>query len=433
MLQYKRGTQVRIDHLKLTNFTGFKSCEFTFHPNFNLLVGDNATGKTSVLDALSIALDSWVLGIKGDEKGGGIDSDQVRIVPYPHQDSFSFEKQFPSRIEVCGLVGEQEFTWARELAREGGRTSTKEAKNVTNAAGEAAQKVRDNQDITLPIISSYGVERLWFQSTPRKSKKEGGARSLSLSRLDGYRNCNFFEIQETELLDWIRAQVSVGHQRKKETLAFGAMKNAIIDCVEGATDLYYDERYRDVVVVMGQQNEQLFRNLSAGQRIMLTLVGELVKRATTLNPQLGDEVLRKTPGVVLIDELDLHLHPTWQRRVIHDLRRTFPSIQFIATTHSPQLIGEAKPEEIRVISGGAVTIPSHSFGMDSNRILEEVMGAKPRNEATEILLSDLAKSIDEENLDQARNQLQEVENTLGQDSPEVTGANTLIHLLDSTR
>jgi predicted ATP-binding protein involved in virulence len=159
----------------------------------------------------------------------------------------------------------------------------------------------------------------------------------------------------------------------------------------------------------------------------------LVKRAVTLNPDLGKDVLQLTPGVAVIDELDLHLHPKWQRRVIHDLKRTFPQIQFIATTHSPQMIGEALPREIRILEDGGASIPQRSFGVDSSRILEEVMHASPRNRDTKRLLARLAELIDREDLAGAKRILTEVEDKLGKDDPEVTGANTLINLLESTR
>jgi predicted ATP-binding protein involved in virulence len=423
---------VHIKTLTLKNFNGFEFCEIDFNEKFNLLVGDNATGKTSVLDALSIALDSWVLGIRKNERMSGIDADQVRIVAHRYEDSYSFEKQFPVRIEACGSLDGRDLTWARELGGEGGRTTTSEAKNIIAAATEAARRVREGQEIRLPLICSYGTERLWYQPF-WKGKKEDVSSGQLPSRLDGYLNSNVFQIEETALLDWIRSEVSVGQQLGKETIAFRVMRDAIAGCVERATSLYYDPRYKDVVVTMSGQGEQMFKNLSDGQRIMLTFVGDLVKRAWSLNPQLGAQVLEMTPGVVLIDELDLHLHPKWQRRVIQDLKRTFPSIQFIATTHSPQLIGEAQPEEIRVITRDGVTTPPRSFGMDSSRVLEEVMDASPRNEEVERLLSRLSGLIDKEELDDARKLLPEVEAKLGQDDPEITGANTLIRLLDSTQ
>jgi predicted ATP-binding protein involved in virulence len=204
-----------------------------------------------------------------------------------------------------------------------------------------------------------------------------------------------------------------------------------MQCVEGAKSLYYDGRYKDLVVVLNEGGPQLFDNLSDGQRIMLTLVGDLASRAAILNPHLGDAALRETPGVVIVDELDLHLHPKWQRRVIHDLKTTFPSFQFIATTHSPQLVGEAKADEVMLLDGGETTTPPRSFGIDSSRILEEVMGAGSRDQFVEGLLTGLFKSIDDEDFENARCELADVEAKLGPDDPEVTRARALMTFLES--
>jgi predicted ATP-binding protein involved in virulence len=421
---------MRIDRLMIQNFNGFRFCEFKFNSQFNLLIGDNAAGKTSATDALSVAVGSWFLGIKGYAKPLGIGAREVRVEAHPYRDRLSFDKQFPSRIEAQGHVIGKEIVWARELKHEGGRTSSVEARNLSDAASEAERKVRAGQYVTLPLVCTYGTERLWFESTHRQSKKhEGSVRRLP-SRLDGYHDCIDFVIQESELLDWIRAEVSASEQLREETIALRVFRGAITRCVEGATHLYYDERYKDIVVVMGKQT-CMFQNLSDGQRIMLTLVGDLARRAITLNPQMGEQALEQTPGVVIIDELDLHLHPKWQRHVIHDLKRTFPSVQFIATTHSPQLIGEAQPEEIRKIDGDEVTMPLRSYGIDSSRVLEEVMDAKSRNNSVEQLLGRLFGLIDKEDFSAASNLLHQVEEKLGPDDPEVTRARTLMTFLES--
>jgi len=201
--------------------------------------------------------------------------------------------------------------------------------------------------------------------------------------------------------------------------------------VEGAKSLYYDGRYKDLVVLLDEHGPQLFKNLSDGQRIMVSLVGDLASRAAILNPHLANAALRDTPGVVTVDELDLHLHPKWQRRVIRDLKTTFPSIQFIATTHSPQLVGEAQPDEITLLDGGETTTPPRSFGIDSSRVLEEVMGARSRDQSVEDLLTRLFKLIDDERFDDARRFLADVEAKLGSDDPEVTRARALMAFLES--
>lgn len=424
---------MRIDRIKLNNYKRFGAFEVPLDPQFNLFVGDNASGKTTILDAITVGLDSWFIGMKGVEGSGSISQDEVHVVPHPHGDVVTFEKQFPARVEFFGSVMDREVSWSRELARDGGRTTTIGAKELASIAAETDQFVRDGKPVTLPLVCTYGTERLWYESPQRKraSKKEPAKQYPS--RFDGYRNCTAFEIQETDLLKWIRAEVSASQQRRSETTALTVIKGAIIGCVEDAQDVYYDERYKELIVVMQHMGHQMFSNLSDGQRVMLTLIGDLARRAITLNPHLEKDVLNRTSGVVSIDELDLHLHPKWQRRVIHDLKRTFPMIQFIATSHSPQLVGEALPHEIRVLEGDAATTPSRSFGIDSSRILEEVMHVSRRNEETKGLLSRMAEQIDREELGEAKKTLGEVEQKLGQDDPEVTGANTLINLLESTQ
>jgi predicted ATP-binding protein involved in virulence len=422
---------MRIDDITITNFDGFERRNFSFNPHFNLLVGDNASGKTSVLDALAVSVGSWFLGLRGFEKGPGISPEEVRVAAYEHLDSYTFEKQFPSRIECTGVVLGQRINWSRELRREGGRTTTVNAKSISEVGSDAERRVRAGEDITLPLICTYGTERLWFEKGHHTRKAGATGSRHRPSRLDGYRDSFNFTIQETALIDWIRDQSTVSLQARRDTVALSIVKSAITMCTEGARSLYYDGRYKDLVVVLEEHGPQLFKNLSDGQRIMLTFVGELASRAAILNPHLGDAALRETPGVVMVDELDLHLHPRWQRRVIHDLKATFPSLQFIATTHSPQLIGEAQPEEIRLLDGGDTAMPPRSFGIDSSRVLEEVMGTSSRNHSVEDLLKRLFQSIDDEDFDRARSLLVEVEAKLGSGDPEVTRARALMTFLES--
>jgi predicted ATP-binding protein involved in virulence len=306
-----------------------------------------------------------------------------------------------------------------------------DAKAISEAGTEAEQRVRAGEGITLPLICAYGTERLWIEKGHHTGKTAGDKTRRKPSRLDGYRDCFNFTIQETALIDWIRDQTTVSLPVKQDTVALGVVKSAITRCVEGAKSLYYDGRYDDVVILLDEYGPQLLRNLSDGQRIMLTLVGDLASRAAILNPHLANDALRDTPGVVMVDELDLHLHPKWQRRLIHDLKTTFPYLQFIATTHSPQLVGEAQPGEIRLLDGSQVTMPPRSFGIDSNRVLEEVMGTRSRNDSVENHLTRLFKSIDNEQFDDARRLLAEVETKLGSDDPEVTRARALMTFLES--
>jgi predicted ATP-binding protein involved in virulence len=124
-------------------------------------------------------------------------------------------------------------------------------------------------------------------------------------------------------------------------------------------------------------------------------------------------VLRETPGVVLIDELDVHLHPKWQRRVATDLKETFPSIQFICTSHSPQVIGEVKPEEVRLLHAEYVDTPAQSYGMDSNWIVEVLMAGQERNPAIKHRLEHIFTLIEQKNLPAAEEEITRLRSETG--------------------
>ena len=423
---------MRIDRLRLTNYRGFATQVFDLNSRFTLFVGDNATGKTSILDALTVAMDSWFIGMKAGESTGGFTASEVRFATHRYDDRFSFEPQYPTQVEAWGVVMDQEISWSRELVRQKGRTTTSGSKELTYFSTEADRRVREGIEVDLPLLCSYGAERLWWE-TPQRKRKAAEHEAPRPSRFDGYRLSTAFEIQETPLLEWIKSEISVSQQKGKETGGLAVMKTALLGCVEDAVDLYYDPRIADLVLVMAGREPQVFDNFSAGQRVMVTLIGDLVRRAIILNPHMGREVLERTVGIVAIDELDLHLHPKWQRRIISDLKRTFRRIQFVATTHSPQMIGEALPDEIRLLENWSVFTPGYSFGVDSNRILQELMHTSSRNEKTQQLLSELAEKMDSEDMDSAKKLVARLIEELGEGDPEVTRANTLISMLESTR
>jgi predicted ATP-binding protein involved in virulence len=158
---------------------------------------------------------------------------------------------------------------------------------------------------------------------------------------------------------------------------------------------------------------------------MLAMVGDIAQKAAKLNPQLGANVLLETPGVVLIDELDLHLHPRWQRRVITDLRRTFPKIQFICTTHSPQLIGQAKSGEIILLDELQDEHPGQSFGMDSNWVLRHIMGSDDRDPQVAARLDEIFEDIEESRFEEAGVKVSELRKEIGE-HPDLVEAEALI-------
>lgn len=356
---------MRVDQLIINNFKGFKNHEFRFHPQFNLIAGINGKGKTSLLDALSIAVGSWLLGFDGCS-ARHIRSQEVRLDYFGKK---GFEHQFPCMIEAIGEVAGQPLTWRRVLNTMGGRTTYGEAKNIKDLATQTHESVRHGGDNILPLLAYYGTGRLW--NVPREQAQVKTEKKITQrekkSRLDGYRNSVDPRLSVSELVRWIARQSWITFQKGgRESSIYKAVQKAIVASVEGAQRFYFDADMGEVVMDISGQEIQPFNNLSDGQRCMLAMVGDMAEKMAILNPHLDEQALTKTPGVVLIDELDLHLHPIWQQRVIENLRTTFPKIQFFATTHSPFLIQSLRSgEELFLLEGQ----PTSQLG---NKPLEEI-------------------------------------------------------------
>jgi predicted ATP-binding protein involved in virulence len=133
---------------------------------------------------------------------------------------------------------------------------------------------------------------------------------------------------------------------------------------------------------------------------------------------------------VLIDELDVHLHPRWQRRVAADLKRTFPKIQFVCTTHSPQVIGEVSPNEIRLLDEpGVGERPAHSLGLDSNAILEEVMGADSRTPQSQAIIEAAEQALETGDLSLAALELKKLKSLQNGDTRDTARIEAMINNL----
>lgn len=418
---------MRIDQLEIQNFKTFARQTIDLHPQFNLVVGVNGTGKTSLLEALSVAAGSWFLGLRGYDSRH-ISHDEVRLAAHDFEGEIRFEPQYPATVKATGMVTGKVLTWERSLESPAGKTLFRRASDIKALGALADQSVRDANEIDLPLISYYGTGRLW-QEPRSESQVKGNSRLLKqaqTSRLDGYLNSVTPRIATRELVLWIARQSWAAYQQGKESAAFHAVKQAMVNCIEGADNLYFDPKRGEVVLVMSnKRGTQPFSNLSDGQRVMLAMVGDIAQKAAKLNPHFGHEVLSRTEGLILIDELDLHLHPRWQRRVISDLRGTFPKIQFVCTTHSPQLIGQVQPKELLVLSDQEITNGGQTYGMDSNWILRHVMDAEDRDPVVAKTLDKIFDLLESNKLQLAQTALDRLQRKIG-DHPELVEAQTLI-------
>ena len=406
---------MRIDKLTLANFRCFDYREIEFNPQFNLLIGENSAGKTSLLDALSVAVGSWFLGIRG-YGSRHIRHEEVRLVTIQQGSEVGFEEQYPVQLLAHGSVLGEPLVRYRELRSPEGRTTYANAWRIKELAWRTDRRVRRNEEAVLPLIAYYGTGRLWLEVRSQERKEEERGKR-SLSRFEGYRNSIDPRCSPAELVRWLKRQAWISFQERKETIHLQVVRKAILGMLEGATDLRYDPRVEDIVVTFGDGGSQPFHNLSDGQRNLLALTGDLASRAARLNPHLEERILEETSGVVLIDEIDLHLHPKWQRRIVQDLRRTFPKVQFVATTHSPQVISEIEPEQVLLMTRDDVIRPDRTLGMDSNWILRHIMGTEDRPPEVAKALRRVEDLIRKSSFPAARREIKK-QRQLGIDLPE---------------
>lgn len=169
--------------------------------------------------------------------------------------------------------------------------------------------------------------------------------------------------------------------------------------------------------------------LSDGEKCLLSLVGDLASRLAIADP-IADNPLEGS-GIVLVDEIDLHLHPAWQRKVTHILTRTFPNCQFIVTTHSPQVLGEIKAQDIRQLNDFKVSVPSQSYGLDSNSILDSIQNTDIRNASVTQKIDAINGMIDEGKFDEAHSHLLLLEKELCGSTNDTVSLGTEIALMEA--
>lgn len=362
---------MRIHRLEVTNFRGFDQRTFSLSDQFNVLIGENGAGKTAVLDALAIGAGTLLSSFQSDRvESRYIRQDDVRRVSYLKDGIVTIEQQFPARVQCRGHVGGQEQTWTWTSIHPGGNTL--DSALLSELATHLQTRVQAGEDVLLPLIAYYGTERLWLP------KREGMANLFvdplpPGSRFTGYAGCLDPASNQEQLLQWFKRMELVQLQQGRTIGALEAVKTAVVRCMAGWKRVWFDIN-QDGLLAEAEDGRQLpFRMLSDGVRNMLAMVADIAYRAALLNPHLGERAAEQTPGIVLIDELDLHLHPKWQRRVVEDLRTTFPQVQFVATTHSPFIIQSLRPGELINLEEPTQSGPPSQSLED---IAEQVMGVE---------------------------------------------------------
>ncbi|RMG26844.1 MAG: hypothetical protein D6730_08255 [Bacteroidetes bacterium] len=347
---------MRIDQLRIQNFRGFRHEQFRFHPQFNVIAGNNGCGKTALLEALNVAMGSWLLGIR-NTKTRHIRTEDIRV----ETTSFGEEEQYPVEIEASGIVLDEYISWLRSKDSTKGRTTQRKASQIKELGSRVETMVRNNEAIGLPLLAYYSTGRLWRERRASKNVelelKNGSSKQLATaSRFRGYFNCLEATSNFDDFVRWFRGKEIAFIQKRQPSFQLEVVKKCVIDSLPGCKNIYFEfdpDKPRGLKILLDNEQVLPFGFLSDGMRNILALMADLAHRAVLLNPHLGEEVTLQTSGVVLIDELDLHLHPEWQKKIIAALRRNFPLIQFITTSHSPFVMQETNEGElIKLLSDG---------------------------------------------------------------------------------
>lgn len=382
-----------IRSLTLSRYRSFDAISLNFHPRLTLFSAPNGEGKTAVLDGIAISLRLFVDTLLKKKSSPGFRKEDIQVFVATGGSMENYLPQEPTKLSANAFVFGRRVSWSRELGSDQSKAKTtiKDAKQLSAAARDLLKGIQipviQSSDVplapaTLPLVSYYGTGRLFSQIKQRSSGQ------TQKSRLLGYRDCLNPNSSYKDFLAWYAPMSSEAQAEQLTALSAGhqaiarlnAVNNTIREVLEptGWKGVRWDYINKELLAFHSDSRIFPVRLLSDGVRNMLAMTADMVFRCSQLNPHLGDAVATLTPGIVLIDEIDMHLHPEWQQSVLSRLMTVFPEIQFLVSTHSPEVISTFGKEHIRVVKHGRVSSPSaQTSGVPSDRVLASVMGVNP--------------------------------------------------------
>lgn len=430
---------MRILSLGLQNYRCFPELEepVTFDPSMTVIAATNGRGKSSILDAITIALSPFANRFEhGDRKSFRVSDAFLKPVKGGGV-GLSSELKFPVSVHARFLIDEREVQVARELKTSRGRTTVKDASELRNYADFLSGRIKSDEEAAetvLPVVSYYGTGRLHSQKRLTQKWKPSQLHN-QLSRTMGYLDCLSSESSYKHFAEWMKDTTMAQLQEADESYAEGspAIYKGMLDAVSGAvqcvlegqqwSDLRHTVRLKQLTVLERGIRMPL-SYLSDGLRSVIAMVGDLAYRCLALNPHLGAEAPRMTPGIVLIDEIEMHLHPAWQQRILRQLANAFPRVQFICTTHSPQVLSTVRQESIRLITRDSEILSgseagANSYGAQSHLVMEELMEVSPNPRVPEVeqLKEKLKHRVQRADLTLDDPELEELEHMIGARDP----------------
>ena len=415
---------MRLSKVRINNFKGIKDWEIDLKPGFNLIKGTNGKGKTSILEAIAVGMGGFLTGISGIS-GRHISKDEIRREYVQSGDgSYICTYQIPVVLELTAQMDDgQEITWKRS------KNSIMAARSTTqpNTIKKAAEDMSNTVDIPLPVINYQGASRIWAQ----KKEKVDDIFRKQYFRTVGYTD-TLEEVSNIKLLlNWCLKMEQTAFQKNQKIAEYEAVKDAVGRFMglmdHGETYSVFYDRQQEGLLYREGDSVLPVSDLSGGYQSLIWMVLDIAYRMAVLNPFMKEHVA-ESGGVVLIDELDMHLHPKWQWKVINALRGTFPNVQFIAATHSPILFASARDVWVIDIDKDPISyVPSH-YGIDLNTSVSNYQGTTYLPEELEQLVTEITDDLDNMEYQAAQEKLEQLSQTADPGSPIITALRTRLEM-----
>ncbi len=411
-------SRFQLREIRVDNYRCFDELRLPLEEDTTILFAENGSGKTALLTALAMGLAVFQRGSPKTLKLNAQLDPRKRTL----DEKGRREVVGSCKVTWTAAVGETEsVAWSTTIPAVQGRTTNKH-----QPVFEALDGVRVPGD-RWPLFAWYGVDRLGRSRGRRRKVERTG------DRWEAYASALDPNLDEAPLLQWLQDEVlgDVVRRQQEEPERFfhAAVMEATARATLGVTNAWYDPVAQGPVVRFEDGHVAPWSELSDGYHVFIALVADIARRAVMLNEFDGADAPARVEGVVLIDEFDLHLHPRWQRVALPGLRSAFPRLQFIITTHSPQLLSSAENRQVRRLVNGRLQA-DHVFveGRDTNAILREYMHTEDRNDEGTRKLQTLHDLIDRGRLEEAEKLYKKLLARWGDLDPDLIEAKVLLDL-----